>query len=372
MAKIFREDWHGTDQFQDDFNYGIASGINAFSNTLSEHPLDANSYPIQDVYQESPVESFCNSAVASNAFISSPIISPQDSITSIPQAVVSIDDFGSPSLAPYQSQVDYDDSSFLADYPEKEFVPIDPSLDSSVSNPFGEDSSKEQISFKEEVYQSAIPYSGEEEFEIEIEDSETEGIQCVSEKSNEGFKSLVGQVVESGVATAATSILSAYISPVAATAVVNTGMAAGKKVCFGIANRRAQKKITDNPYSSTAVIDSVDAHSVPKQSCISATEKSSREKTAKWKEKSKQIGIEIGKEVARQICFGIEKRRKQKSKGSASVGKASKYFSASSNPSLDYEPGGSEFGVKELLSEIDVAKIASTASSCLRKKVPVR
>lgn len=360
MSQVFQDDWYGTDQFQDDFNYGTASSVTAFSNTLSEHSLDSGYCQTQGACQESSVESFRDGAVASNAFISSPA-SLQDSIDGIPQSAVGVDAFDSTPLDSYQSQMDCDDSSFPADYLEEEFASIDSSLDCS----FSEDS------FGEEVCQSEVPYFGEEEFEIEIEDSSTESAQGISEKKQGGFKRIVGQAVESGVATAATSILSAYISPVAATAVVNTGMAAGKKVCFGIANRRAQKKTTENPYSPTAIEDSVNFDSIPEQSCTPSLEKSSEGKTAKWKEKGKEIGVEVGKEVARQICFGIEKRRKQKTKGSTSVGKDSKHFSGSSDPSLDYESGSGEFGVKDFLSEIDVAEIVSAVSSCLCKKAPV-
>ncbi len=374
MSQVFQEDWYGTDPFQDDVNYGTASSVAAFSNVPSEPFLDSNPYPNQSVYQESPIESFCDGAVASNAFLSSPTTPngyPQDSVSGIPMSAIGVDAFGSTSLDSYQSQMNCDDNSFTTEDSEVEFSPMDSPLDSFVSNPFGEDSSKEEISFKEEVCQSAVPYSGEEEFEIEIEDSDIERAQGISEKKQKGLNCIVGQAVESGVAAAATSILSAYISPVAATAVVNTGMAAGKKVCFGITNRRAQKKTTESPYSPTAVADSVPSNRVPEQSCVSSSKKSSEVKTP-WKEKGKEIGIEVGKELTRQICFGIEKRRKQKPKDSTGVGKASKHSHGFADTSLDYEPGDSGFGVKELLSEIDVAKIASTASSCLRKKAPIR
>lgn len=356
--------------FEDDFNYGTASSVTAFSNVQSKHSLDSNYCQTHGTYRESSVERFRDGAVASNAFISSPVISPQDSIDSIPQSAIGVNAFGSSSLDSYQSQMDYDDSSFTVDYSEEEFAPIDPSLDSidcSIDH-----SLSEQINFDGEVCQSEVPYSGEEEFEIEIEDPSTESTQGISEKKQGGFKHIVEQAVEGGIATAATSILSAYISPVAATAVVNTGMAAGKKVCFGITNRRAQKKTTESSCSPTAVADYVNSGSVPEQSYISSLEKSSEGKATKWKEKGKEIGVEIGKEVVKQICFGIEKRRKQKTKGSTSVDKISKHSNSLVDSSLDYEPGGSEFGGKDFLSEIDVTEIVSAVSSCLCKKAPVR
>ncbi len=355
--------------FQDDFNYGTASSVTAFSNVQSEHSLDSNYCKTHGTYRESSVERFRDGTVASNAFISSPAISPQDSIDSIPQSAIGVNAFGSSPLGSYQSQMDYDDSSFPVDYSEEEFAPIDPSLDSidcSIDH-----SLSEQISFDEEACQSVVPYS-KEEFEIEIEDSSTESAQSISEKKQGGFKRIVEQAVEGGIATTATSILSAYINPVAATAVVNTGMAAEKKVCFGITNRRAQKKTTESSYSPTAVADSVNSDSVPEQFCTPSLEKFSEGKATKWKEKGKEIGVEVGKEVVKQICFGIEKRRKQKTKGSSSVGKISKHSNSLVDSSLDYELGGSEFGVKDFLSEIDVAEVVSAVSSCLHKKSPVR
>ena len=348
--------------FQDDFNYETANGVDAFS----EYPLGSNSYQLKGVCQESSAESFSNSAVASEAFVSSPTTSTyslQASIDSIPQSAVGVNAFGNTPLDPCQDFVDYgDDDSFIVDCPETEFVSGDLSLDLDyvVDNPLDEVLLSDLATPSEEACQCADQYFVEEEFEIEIEEPEIDCIEDSLESKQSGFKRALGQVVEGGVATAATSILSAYVSPVVATAVVNTGMAAGKKVCFGIANRRTQKKEAGGHSSPTTIADSHNSASDSKKSS---------EVKAELKKKGKEIGIEVGKELTKQVCFGIEKRRKQNAKGSAGVGKVSKNSSTFSDSSLDYEPGGGEFGVKDLLSEIDVAEVVRVASSCLCKKV---